>query len=218
MTRPIIFWGAAGHAKVLRELVERLDYELVAIFDNNPQVPRPFADVPLHHGSEGFLKWRANFGADSAAGAVTIGGARGKDRLQLQRFLESHGLAMPALVHPKAFVAANARLGSASQVLALAAVCVETSIGKACIINTRASVDHECVLGDGVHVAPGATIAGCASVGDLSLVGPGAIVLPRVRVGRNVIVGAGSVVTRDVPDNKVVYGNPAKHRRDNLPT
>lgn len=45
-------------------------------------------------------------------------------------------------------------------------------------------------------------------------VGAGANILPRVTVGENCIVGAGAVVSRDVPDNKVVMGVPARIVRD----
>ncbi|HKT47031.1 MAG TPA: acyltransferase [Candidatus Acidoferrales bacterium] len=41
-------------------------------------------------------------------------------------------------------------------------------------------------------------------------IGSGATILARVTVGENAIVGAGSVVTKDVPANAVVAGNPAK--------
>ena len=41
-------------------------------------------------------------------------------------------------------------------------------------------------------------------------IGAGSVILPGVTVGENSIVGAGSVVTKDVPDNTVVAGNPAK--------
>lgn len=41
-------------------------------------------------------------------------------------------------------------------------------------------------------------------------IGAGAVILPGIKVGENSIVGAGSVVTKDVPDNTVVAGNPAK--------
>jgi len=45
---------------------------------------------------------------------------------------------------------------------------------------------------------------------DGAWLGGGAILLPGVRVGRNAVVGAGAVVTRDVPANAVVAGNPAR--------
>jgi maltose O-acetyltransferase len=44
---------------------------------------------------------------------------------------------------------------------------------------------------------------------DGAWIGLGAMILPGVRVGRGAIVGAGAVVTRDVPANVIVAGNPA---------
>ncbi len=41
-------------------------------------------------------------------------------------------------------------------------------------------------------------------------IGIGAILCPGVTIGRNAVVAAGAVVTKDVPDNTVVGGNPAK--------
>ena len=41
-------------------------------------------------------------------------------------------------------------------------------------------------------------------------IGTGATILPNISIGENAIVGAGSVITRDVPANAVVAGNPAK--------
>jgi acetyltransferase-like isoleucine patch superfamily enzyme len=41
-------------------------------------------------------------------------------------------------------------------------------------------------------------------------IGSGATLLPKVSVGENAIVGAGSVVTKDVPPNTIVAGNPAR--------
>lgn len=45
-------------------------------------------------------------------------------------------------------------------------------------------------------------------------IGANATILPGVVIGENSMVGAGSVVTKDVPANKVVAGNPAKVIRD----
>ena len=43
-------------------------------------------------------------------------------------------------------------------------------------------------------------------------IGIGVSVLPNVKIGKNAIIGVGSVVTRDIPENKVVFGNPARVR------
>jgi acetyltransferase-like isoleucine patch superfamily enzyme len=48
-------------------------------------------------------------------------------------------------------------------------------------------------------------------------IGSGTTVLSRVTIGENAIVGAGSVVTRDVPPNMIVAGNPAKILRSIAP-
>src|SRR5262245_35249871 len=154
MLKPIIFWGATGQAKVLRELVERVGYRVVATFDNNPAVPATFSDVPLFYGKAGFAKWRERFGPRPVAGLADIGGGRGRDRWQMQQFLAEQGVEVVTVAHPTSFVAANASFGPGSQVLAQAAVCVDVRAGAACIVNTRASVDHECVLGNGVHIGP----------------------------------------------------------------
>jgi maltose O-acetyltransferase len=45
-------------------------------------------------------------------------------------------------------------------------------------------------------------------------VGGAAVLLPGVRIGRNAVVGAGAVVSRDVPANTVVAGNPARVIRE----
>ena len=47
-------------------------------------------------------------------------------------------------------------------------------------------------------------------VGRGASIGSGATILANLRIGENAIVGAGSVVTRDVPANGIVAGNPAK--------
>lgn len=208
--RWVVFWGATGHAKVLRECIRHDGYELAAVFDNDRSVKPPFADVPLFFGREGFRQWRAGLASGEPFGCLAaIGGERGRDRLEIQAYLQAEGLAPIVARHPTAFVAAGARVGPGAQILAHATVCVDVEIGAACIVNTAASVDHECRLGDGVHVGPGARLAGCVTVERLAMVGTGASVLPRLRIGEGAVVGGGAVVIRDVEPGTVVAGNPA---------
>ena len=48
------------------------------------------------------------------------------------------------------------------------------------------------------------------TIGDDCWFGGSVIVLPGVTIGDNVVVGAGAVVTKDVPSNVMVAGNPAR--------
>jgi sugar O-acyltransferase (sialic acid O-acetyltransferase NeuD family) len=207
----MIYWGATGQAKVLRECMGGAAPELVAIFDREPGLASPFADVPIHVGKAGFESWLADQESPESIGfIVAIGGTRGRDRVEVQSYLSSFGLTPLNAAHRTAFVAASARIGLGSQVLANASVCVEAVVGEACVINTGAIVDHECRLADGVHVAPGARLAGSVDVGRYATIGVGAVVLPRLKIGEGAIVGAGAVVTRDVPADVTVVGIPAR--------
>lgn len=47
-------------------------------------------------------------------------------------------------------------------------------------------------------------------IGDNVVLCAGCIVIGKIKIGNNVCVGAGAVVTKDVPDNAVVVGNPAR--------
>lgn len=51
---------------------------------------------------------------------------------------------------------------------------------------------------------------GCIAIGDNVVIGTGVIILQNVKIGSNVIIGAGAVVSKDIPDNCVVVGIPAK--------
>lgn len=103
MLKEMIFWGAVGHAKVLRECMSRCNLQLAALFDNDKNRTSPFEDVPLYHGTKGFEEWmQSRDSSDPIGFLVTIGGDRGKDRVAIQQYLESHGLVALTAKHPTA--------------------------------------------------------------------------------------------------------------------
>lgn len=53
-------------------------------------------------------------------------------------------------------------------------------------------------------------IAKPITIGDNVWIGGNSVILMGVTIGNNVVVGAGSVVTKEIPDNAVVIGNPAR--------
>ena len=211
----MIFWGAVGQAKVLRECMKQAKFNLIALFDNNKSLISPFNDVPLYFGNKGFQRWKESRFSNEAVGfLVAIGGQKGKDRLAIHEYLKSHGLIPLVAKHPTAFIADSVEIGEGSQLLANSSVAVESKIGRECIINTAAIVDHESQIDDGVHICPGAHLPGCVRIGACSTIGTGAVILPRIVIGEGVVVGAGSVVIENVAPYSVIVGNPGRVIRE----
>lgn len=73
-------------------------------------------------------------------------------------------------------------------------------------------------IGNNVNISHGVTLGqanrghnrGCPSVGNQVYIGPGAKIIGKISIGNNVAIGANCVVTKDVPDDAVVIGVPAK--------
>ena len=209
--RKVVFWGGTGHAKVLRECLSHQNIQPIAVFDNNSDTKPPFNDVPFYIGEEGFEDWmKSTDSLQSILFVIAIAGEHGVDRIRMHSLLKKQGLRPLNPVHPTAFVAENSIIGEGCQILAHATVSVKAQLHSCCIVNTAASVDHECILHKGVHVGPGANLAGEVKVGKNSFIGTGATILPRIKIGNNSVVGAGAVVTKDVPSDSTVIGNPAR--------
>lgn len=210
MQKKIIFWGSASHAVVLEELIGYSGTEVVAVFDNNTSAKSPIDGVPIYYKKEGFEQWISQHEGEDVYFAVAIGGEYGTDRLEIHGYLKAFGLVPFQCVHPTSFIASNATIGEGCHILAKSAICARSKLGRSVILNTLADIDHECTIGDGAHVSANVIVAGGCTIGSNAFVGVGAAILPRLTIGENAIIGAGSVITRDIPDNAVAYGNPAK--------
>lgn len=206
-----IIWGSSGHAKVLADIIYNERSSIDTLFDNDPKAKSSISNIPLYIGIEGLNHWvNQRNSLDEYLGAIAIGGAKGKERLEIAQIFKNLGLKLPIIKHTTSAIALTAIIKEGSHILANSVISADTIIGKMCIVNNSASIDHECEIGDGVHIAPGAVLCGCVKIDKHAMIGAGAVVLPRLRIGENSIIGAGSIVVRDVPPNSVVVGNPAK--------
>ena len=123
-------------------------------------------------------------------------------------------------------------IGDGTKIGAFVEIQKNAKIGKRCKISSHTFVCEGVTIEDNVFVGHGVVFINdsypraTTAEGELKTeadwkvertvvsrgasIGSGATILANLRIGENAIVGAGSVVTRDVPANGIVAGNPAK--------
>ncbi|MBP3763148.1 MAG: acetyltransferase [Bacteroidales bacterium] len=192
--KKLYLYGASGHGKVVKDILDAQGRPLEGFIDDNPQVDS-ICDMKVEHQAHN---------ADEII--ISVGNNEIRRRIAERTTCDIE----TAAIHPNTCIAATASIGDGTVVMAGAVVNADAKIGKHCIINTGATVDHECQIGDYVHIAPGVHLCGQVQVGEGTLVGVGSSVIPCVNIGRWCVIGAGSVVLNDVPDGSVAYGNPCR--------
>ena len=123
-------------------------------------------------------------------------------------------------------------VGDESKIGAFVEIQKNASVGKRCKISSHTFICEGVTIEDNVFIGHGVTFINDsyprATTGEGALqteadwvvertvvkkgssIGSGSTILSKVTIGENAIVGAGSVVTKDVPPNSIVAGNPAK--------
>lgn len=98
-----------------------------------------------------------------------------------------------------------------------------TKIGKGLFLPHYGLIvlNHKATYGDFLTVYHGVTVGakgggnkkdlGVPVIGNNVRIATGAIVLGSVVIGDNVLIGAGAVVVKDIPENSIAVGNPARH-------
>lgn len=198
--------GASGHGKAVAELAELCGYN-VAFFDDAYPNKVQVEHWQVHGATKDIAK------QDNSLTDAIVAIGDNSIRLKLSNEVTSFGLNLVTLIHPSAVVSKYSTIGAGSVVLANSVISGFTTIGRGAIVNTSVVVEHDCVVGDFVHLSPNAAIGGGCTIKDLAWLGIGSSMIHLTHVGSRSIVGAGSVVVRDVPDNVVVIGAPARIKR-----
>jgi UDP-N-acetylbacillosamine N-acetyltransferase len=212
--RKIVIWGASGHALVVADIIRlRGEYQIIGFLDNiNPQRRHTnFSGAKILGGEEQLEEL-----LEQGINRIILGFGDCRARLNLAEAVKLKGFQLVSAIHPDAIIAKDVSIKPGTVVTAGAVINPGCTIGANVIINTLSSVDHECKIDDGAHICPGVHLAGNVNVGRGAWIGIGACVNSRISIGSSALIGAGAVVLKDIPENVVAYGNPAKIKKETI--
>lgn len=201
--------GAKGFAKEVLEIFHQLgELENLCFYDDvNENIgDLLYEKFPILNNVEKVKDFFTKVGPE-----YTIGIGNPYLRLKMYQKFNSLGGTFVSAIHPNAQIGSyDVEIENGCVILSNAIFSNSTKIGKGCIVYYNVVITHDCVVDDFVELSPNVLLLGNVKVGSFSHIGANATILPNVKIGQNVIIGAGSVVTKDIPDNTLVLGIPAK--------
>lgn len=204
MKKKIVLVGGGGHAKVVIDAIRcKGEYDIYGIVDPKLKAGDKILGVRIIGTDDElpdlFYKKKIKYafiGIGSLGDERTIG-----VRKKVAENLEKLKFKMPVIMHPKAIVAKDVKIGEGTFIAAGSIINPGTKIGKNVIVNTGASVDHDCEIGNFAHIAPGVTLSGNVKVGDETHMGTGASIIQNITIGKNCFIKAGAIIKNNLQDN-----------------
>ena len=208
--------GAKGFAKEVLEVLHQLNQieNLVFFDDVNDDIKgslyEKFPILKTTAEVSNYFKTTEN--------RFTIGIGNPVLRKKLHDKFSSLGGVFTSTISPLANIGSyDIEIGTGTNLLPGVIISNSSKIGMGCIVYYNSIITHDSNIGDFVEISPSATLLGRCAIGSYSQIGANATILPDIIVGENVIIGAGSVVTKNIPDNCVVVGIPAKIIKELIP-
>ena len=136
-------------------------------------------------------------------------------RGKIFRRIKSEGINSPTLIHPDVYIPENVKIGQGVVIQSGCFVSVGVTIEDYVLLQPKCAIGHDCVIGEGCVVSTFDSIAGGVIVGEYTYLGMGVSVMELVNIGKYAIVSMGAVVFKNISDEMIAMGNPARPVRKN---
>ncbi|MCR5532886.1 MAG: acetyltransferase [Paludibacteraceae bacterium] len=120
---------------------------------------------------------------------------------------------LATFVHPMAYVAPSVQLGAGCIIMPQVAMSPGSKLGKGCIMMVGATMGHDNIVGDFCHIAAQACVGSYLRIGKGVHIGFNATIRENLTIGDNATLGQGAVLLKNMGENEIWVGNPAKFLR-----
>ncbi len=136
-------------------------------------------------------------------------------RQKIYEKLSSYNLNYTYITYPGFELSRHSSVNDGTIIHTGAIATCNVHIGVGCLINKHVVIGHDVTIDNYCVISPNVTVGGNVKINEKCYIGSGAIIKNGITIGSNSIVGMGAVVLKDVPQNSVMVGNPAKLLRYN---
>lgn len=203
----LVLVGAGGHAKSCLDVINNAtkSYTIEGYLDSQPRQDefwKPFKYL----GNDYTISKHTDL-----VYLVTVGMIKNLNlREVIYNRLKQASKQLVKVYASSAIISSDSVIDEGTICMHQAIVSAGAKIGVNCIINNKSLIEHDSVIGDHCHISTGAIVNADCSIGNNTFISSNATINRGVKIGSHCIVGSGAVLTKDISDNSLVYGVPAR--------
>lgn len=141
---------------------------------------------------------------------VSMGIGEPAVRERLFAKLKKDGIEVVTLIHPDVYIPGTTEIGKGVTIQMGNFISCNVKIEDYVYIQPHTNIGHNDVLKKGCIVSGFCNLAGGVTVGEFTYLGISSCYKEGVTIGNYTVVGMGSAVYKDIPDEMIVMGNPAR--------
>ncbi len=209
MMKNVVLFGGGLHANVCADIIEKDgNFNIIGIIDSNATIGSYLYGYKVIGRQENLISLVEENNID--CGLISIGDNWSR-KIVHDCILELiPDFEFVNAIHPSVIIGKNVKLGIGLVAMAGCIINPGCIIGDFCFFATGAQLDHDSKMGAFASISAGAVTGGKVNIGRYSAITLGVTIIDRIIIGENTVIGSGSLVLKDVPDNVLVYGSPAK--------
>lgn len=205
----IVLIGGGTQALYTLDIIQKENkYNVVGIIDSIQPIGHNIGGYKVIGRQERMKDLSENYAFD---GGIISVGDNWTRKVIYEAILDiDPGFKFRSALHPSCIIGNYVDMGIGVVAMAGCIFNSGASIGDFTFFATGAIIEHNNIISEFASVSAGSLTGGYVSLGKYSAITLGVTVMDRVTIGENTVVGSGSLVTKNIPNNVLAYGSPAK--------